>query len=425
MKRSIDALLLCCALLLTHSLHAEQIRDYYAEPGINPFKNTLDQSFHEQIDPFGGTLQLKYQDIKIPGNGGMDINIYRTYTSMQEKLQPHTIMGQGWTMHLGRIVVNAADQAKMCSQGNYSISTKDNPSLELPDGGRELLVLDMAHNYLLTRSRWKARCEIGLSGMIVTSPQGTEYLMDQYEYNNGTVSYYTSKITDLNGNTINVNYKTGFGFTYIDTITSSDGRLVQFSYVDENSEQIRLSAISANGQTWQYSYIPVPTDNTFKYHLARVTRPDKLYWQYDYYSGLTGLDQAGNFSLAKVTYPYGGTIDYTYQKVTFDPQPLITTLPTTAVATKIIGGPGITPGTWSFKFQPAISVDVNNYLDVTTVTSPNGKYVYKHFGYSKAGVDQLWRVGLLEESEIYDLNNNLLQKQTSTWDKQAISNENY
>ena len=66
----------------------EEIRDYYSEPGINPFKETLNQNFNEHIDPFSGTLQLKYTDLTVPGNGGMDININRVYVSVQETSLP-------------------------------------------------------------------------------------------------------------------------------------------------------------------------------------------------------------------------------------------------------------------------------------------------------------------------------------------------
>src|SRR5436305_14318213 len=60
--RAVIALFITWGLLTTVS-SAEEIRDYYAEPGLNPFKETIDQNFHEHIDPFSGTLQLKYTDL--------------------------------------------------------------------------------------------------------------------------------------------------------------------------------------------------------------------------------------------------------------------------------------------------------------------------------------------------------------------------
>lgn len=54
---------------LAVSAHAN-IRDYYEEPGLNPFKETINQNFGEHIDPFSGQLQLSYTDLVVPGNGG-------------------------------------------------------------------------------------------------------------------------------------------------------------------------------------------------------------------------------------------------------------------------------------------------------------------------------------------------------------------
>lgn len=53
--RRVSALLMGTALAC--SGHAS-IRDYYEEPGLNPFKETVNQNFGEHIDPFSGQLQL-------------------------------------------------------------------------------------------------------------------------------------------------------------------------------------------------------------------------------------------------------------------------------------------------------------------------------------------------------------------------------
>src|SRR5688572_19592914 len=96
---------------------AEEIRDYYAEPGTNPFKDAINQSVSEHIDPFSGTLQLKYTDIRVPGNGGLDININRVYTSLQSDAFPlQSVTGLGWVMHFGRIVVPLRHLGKICQQ---------------------------------------------------------------------------------------------------------------------------------------------------------------------------------------------------------------------------------------------------------------------------------------------------------------------
>ena len=59
-------------------------------------------------------------------------------------------------------------------QDTYNARTEDNPSIEFPDGGRELLMLDAVHGqYLVTRSGWRMRCNGEGAGVVVTFPAGT------------------------------------------------------------------------------------------------------------------------------------------------------------------------------------------------------------------------------------------------------------
>jgi len=145
--RLLARLSICGALFFSGPVAAEEIRDYYAEPGLNPFKEAINQHFNEHVDPFSGTLQLKYVDLSIPGNGGMDINVSRVYTSLQTNQYPKLgLNGLGWVMHFGRIVVPRQFQSTLCNQGAFPLTTRENPSLELPDGGRELLALNHINN---------------------------------------------------------------------------------------------------------------------------------------------------------------------------------------------------------------------------------------------------------------------------------------
>lgn len=40
------------AVTLCGPAQGEEIRDFYSEPGLNPFKETIHQENHEHIDPF-------------------------------------------------------------------------------------------------------------------------------------------------------------------------------------------------------------------------------------------------------------------------------------------------------------------------------------------------------------------------------------
>ena len=168
----VNRIVFVCLLGFTSLTSAEAIRDYYAEPGINPFKDSLNQNFNEQLDPFSGSVSHSYVDLRIPGNGGLDIVINRVYNSVQDNVGSRNVNGVGWTMHFGRIVVASGDADKICTQNLWSVSVTNNPSLERADGGREILFLANDPNaYLITRSRWKAEC--GVSGLVITGPDGT------------------------------------------------------------------------------------------------------------------------------------------------------------------------------------------------------------------------------------------------------------
>jgi hypothetical protein len=64
---------------LAHADVKSVLPDYYAEPGLNPFRDPVQANANEVIDPFSGGLHLSHVDTFIPGNGGLDIKIQRVY----------------------------------------------------------------------------------------------------------------------------------------------------------------------------------------------------------------------------------------------------------------------------------------------------------------------------------------------------------
>ncbi|MGH8582174.1 MAG: PKD domain-containing protein [Gammaproteobacteria bacterium] len=448
-------LVFCCAA------RGEEIRDFYAEPGLNPFKETLNQDLNEHIDPFSGTLQHSHTDLVVPGNGGLDIKVTRVYTSPQKHLGVRTVTGANWTMHFGRLVAPTAHKDKLCAQDTYNARTEDNPSIEFPDGGRELLVLDAVHGqYLVTKSGWRATCNAAGQGLVATSPSGVKYTMDALNTLNNHWSWYTTRIEDRHGNTIDVVYKTNsWNFIYVDKITASDGRLVQFRYEVEDTENVRLKEISANGQTWHYRYEHVDTPEGLNYyHLAEVVRPDGLSWKYSYYPYDSAADAVGNYAMRSVTYPHGANIVYSYQEVDFDPSDVDNQWdePTTVMATKRVAGrlpgtyvgdpdPSFPGGEWRFEYEPESPElfttkdgTLASGLDKTTVYMPGGKQVYLHYGFSYTGGPSsgiLWITGMPYQQENYDGNCGggtsvggacrLIESIYNDWAPRLISQEDY
>src|SRR4030067_2090694 len=144
-----------CGMFPAHADVKSVLPDYYAEPGLNPFRDPGQANANEVVDPFSGGLHLSHADTFIPGNGGLDIKIQRVYNSNNAYLSratpnnngpypttlaPRTATGVGWTMHFGR-VHRSGTLYSICSTttGTTLHDTLDNPVLELPDGSQQVL----------------------------------------------------------------------------------------------------------------------------------------------------------------------------------------------------------------------------------------------------------------------------------------------
>lgn len=324
-----------------------EIRDFYNEPGINPSKS-LSQHPNESINTFNGSLTLSHTDIVVPGNGGLDIKINRVYNGPMTSVPITNPYGHNWTMHFGRIAVPAStlttQQAynRMCMDYLTTdlLTSKDNPSVEFSDGARELLFQDKINKpgqttTFVTKSRIKSECMPGSAGMYVYTTDGTRYTMDEYETvsTDGGATYfhffYTTRIEDTNGNWINIQYKSLGAYKVIDAITTSDQRSVSYDYINNKLSSINVKQSASNGggilQTWQYVYDQMPGSIAGSINiLKKVIRPDGSEWEYDYD---LSFSKSPYPLLNKLTYPWGGTIDYTYNLVSFDIYDPIATKP--------------------------------------------------------------------------------------------------
>ena len=203
-------------LLTSSSLLADEIvPDYYAETGTGSRYEYSSNHPTEYIDPFSGTLHLDVEDMRIPGRGGMDIIIRRTYSNYQDQTPtssiPKSLYGVGWNITFGRIF---SDDYNVCNtnQGRR-------PVLEQIDGKRTMLHIDSENNFdFITSNLWGANCITSSGGMEVYSPEGMKYTMDLGNSVNGTYVWYTTKVEDPNGNVLDISYHTDYGNPRIDTM---------------------------------------------------------------------------------------------------------------------------------------------------------------------------------------------------------------
>ena len=108
----------------THADVAAIKANPFAEPGSHSQWRESVSTVDERVDPFGGSLQLSYVDLVVPGNGGLDIRIQRHYTSNIWLTRPGNLFsvppfpkapledgpaGLGWTLDVGRVVRSERD----------------------------------------------------------------------------------------------------------------------------------------------------------------------------------------------------------------------------------------------------------------------------------------------------------------------------
>lgn len=378
--------------------------DFYSEPGLNPTRAYSQSTDFDVVDPFTGKLQLHHTDISIPGNGGMDLNVTRSYTSGDG-----WATGDSWTMNFGYVYRNA--QASLCATGLW-ISNKFNPVLVLADGSRQILTdadasspANSAYSYLfITKQDWKATCIFQSAanpygGLKVISPEGTTYDMTYPAPFSNFTRWYVTRITDRNGNWINITYTNPqANGALINTVTTNDGRQLTYTYITDVSTGIkRLSSITDGTRTWKYSYLDGTTINLSvgTWLLQTVTLPDNTTWQYTYNPQLSNASQgivAGSFSINSVTTPQNGKVTYAYgfpNGVFNSGNPV----PEEVIASRTVTG----VGTWTYTYVPSTGMSV---LDKTTVTAPNGlqTIVYQHYGYNTIdSIGQVWKIGLLAQ----------------------------
>lgn len=292
-------------------------------------------SFNETIDEYSGVLHVSHTDLTIPGNGGLDINIIRHYSSpstsnskwdvtmgsigilnsnhksakpvlgsdlgdFYECVYPGNITplisGQvpedpffnsnEWVSVFPHYAKRFVSQAVEIPRNRYIY----NPSLMLPGGGTQTIVnsLEDERGYypLKTNGGWRGGCLVG--GYIFYSPEGLKYTFGET---------HVKKIEDKFGNFLKINYGHR---AEIKDIASNDGRHIVFHYGSSLNNKDKLTSISINGVDFAtYIY----DSNKM---LKSVRHKNRVLWNYTYKKVDTSLRLASieNEAGAKVSYEY-------------------------------------------------------------------------------------------------------------------------
>jgi hypothetical protein len=461
---------------LGQSAEPTALRDYYSTPGLNPFEERINDSFNESISPFNGILQFTNTDVFLPGNGGMDIRVVRRYQSSVEERNVKQVYGYGWEISFGEMRFSSGNvlDSNNCTTAAGLFDTKDNPVFITPGGSSELLVANdgsmasASGAVLVSKGRYKLACEpveppATGNVWVVYSPDGMRYRLGYGPQAIDTQKsrLFVDRISDANGNSIQIDYATNGNFiVYITSVYDpGDGRTVDFAYTDENTNDIRLETISTSTQTWSYEYQSIYDYNDAagaldgflsypdfdNYHLLRVVRPDGEKWEYEYnveelVPGETSIYQKWHHLLRGIRYPYGGNIEYTYQDVFFGQTSPFYADPHQVVKTKsinisgndrIFDTPEIITGdenSWIYSFFPGqgtLEGQGQPVGDLTIVQSPYGTESYLHYGYEHTQEGDIWKIGLLISKSVMNDQGEALYIENNTWEPQAISTEAY
>ena len=118
--------------------------------------------------------------------------------------------------------------------------------------------------------------------------------------------------------------------------------------------------------------------------------------------------------MTKFTYPSGGTVEYTYEDMTFWAQDK--PMAVRAVNQKTMSGCDVTPASWMYMYNRAIDYTGDDH---TIIMRPDGtKEVYTYFGIGEGPYNplgQAWKAGVLLKKELRDAGNIAVQTETLDW----------
>lgn len=293
----------------------------------------LISGFEEQFSPYSGQFIARFLTASLPGRGGHDVNVYLYYsTEVWNRTDTGTIHsasldtsdhagGAGWQLHMGKVINPAG-------LGSANATAPDNPLLIMPDGSTRFLYQSSQYaGEMITEDRWRYRFNASIPGWELTTTHGTVYLFQTVlgpvaSTMSGVVIAQCTKITDVNGNVITIDYLAPGKPT---KITDTYGRTVEFIYTTfDRIQYIRVKNGSMTLQQWEIKYglssllswthlIGTRTVYAVRELVPPVGNP----WKFT--TNSASISKAsGAAMLKRIELPTGGIIEYTYKGIHYD-----------------------------------------------------------------------------------------------------------
>ena len=346
MRRVIALLLIAVSSWwLSPAIQAKQSSppDFSAK-GLFPKRSYFAQFPFENVDMINGNLLLRFVDLSLPGNAGMDLRIERSFNK-QTGL---------WRMGLGGVPMEVIEADAPWPEGDPS---RHEPGLMMADGTIHFtrpVNGPLATDVWITPQFWRYT----LATRTVELPNGWTAT-----YVQGEPRAVLQEVHDGFGNQISVAWEpynpNDVTLRRPATISQTVGaqtRHVTFTY--ETSWSTMPKTMTFGDRTWDYSYTYDPI------RLISVAPPVGPAWQFDYTTGL------------KVTTPNGGTVEYGFEDQTFPDDGL--TRP--VVRTRITGGRAVNGGSWTFTYTPQSPTQVGCVGRVETPSGPTLEFTHEWSG---------------------------------------------
>ncbi|MGI2081116.1 RHS repeat domain-containing protein [Shewanella putrefaciens] len=288
--------------------------------------------FGEKVDLNSGAISMTNTDLVIPGNFPIEMGITRVYKGAQYS-QGQLLHFADWQLDIpsisttivdGDSTVNTWTNGKPCSGSlnpgssylgdgvGYVVAKQywSGDFINVPSVGSERLLEPNTVTPGVTRvaKNWRITCQANgnSEAFIATSPQGITYTFSMLRsfpaerlpvpyYDRETNSTWTNyarvfkaymqvtEVKDRFNNKVTYNYSAP---DQLDSITSSDGRSIHFTY-EPGVERKRIKSITSDGKTWSY-YYRIATEKKViggiyvnPDQLSRVVLPDGREWVYD------------------------------------------------------------------------------------------------------------------------------------------------
>ncbi len=334
MRRRHASLVLLLVSLVTQSARSAAPQSPPASAfdpvGLQPGRGYFSQLPFEAVDMVNGHLTLRYTDLALPGNAGLDLRLTRTYN--------RNAWGGSWYFGFADVPVRVGSPVAPPTPGPGETQDPWQPIFFMGDGSTKLPRSNVLPGLFVTADFW----QYDPVARTVSLPNG--WVATYEQTGNPVGGIMLVEVHDPFGNSITPHWiADGYRPFLLDDVvqTVADAgatrtRTVSFAYTGSNP---RLpSSMTYEGRTWTYTYAWL-VPGTATYNLTEAQPPAGPAWIFAY-------TQQGFNGTVQVTLPTGGTVAYTFVENDLGgAAPKLTTITT--------GGRAISGGTWTFAYTGA------------------------------------------------------------------------